>query len=573
MPNRLEQRPIPSDSMPVSGLEARDELERVLSDSRFQCTERNKKFLRFIAEELFAGRASALKAYSVAVDVFGRPQSFDASTDPIVRIEATRLRAALIRYYELDRSGKGVQIRLPKGHYVPDFARVPALTPAEPTTEPETRPAGRPEFVPLLSRLPSRITNMALSLGALLAAVLIIGAGLFFQTESAVITDRPSVSLDLLLSGGPDDSSALAMRDSLMIALSRFNTLRLSAPDAYTASMVGRQNPRQRSRYVIVAKYSADAEWTSVWWQVVDGESGEALRSGLERVPAAASKSRAADEQLVSTLAVRLASFRGVINTIETARDLEIPSLGNGCVLRAGLSLIAADKEMLQAARSCLERTLKLRPYDADAHAALALVLLAVDPVDAPTALTQAAREHADAAVALAPESDRSYMAEMQVAFRTGRTEAAKRAGRRAIELNPYNASIVARYASIQFSLGDWNEAVPLAIKASQFDGLPQPEAERTLAFDAYRRGRFDEAALRLQKTPETHCYLTQLLLAASLAQAGRNDEAASVVSEIKSERPDFERTFRTDMARRQLTPALAAALGEGLTRAGSKIE
>ena len=571
MPNRLEQRPIPSDSMPVSGLEARDELERVLSDSRFQCTERNKKFLRFIAEELFAGRASALKAYSVAVDVFGRPQSFDASTDPIVRIEATRLRAALIRYYELDRSGKGVQIRLPKGHYVPDFARVPALAAAEPTTEPETRPAGRPEFVPLLSRLPGRITNMALSLGALLAAVLIIGAGLFFQTEGPAITGRPSVSLDLVLSGGPDDSSALAMRDSLMIALSRFNTLRLS--DAYTASAVGRRDPRQRSRYVIVAKYSADADWASVWWQVVDGESGEALRSGLERVPAAASKSRAADEQLVSTLAVRLASFRGVINTIETARDLEAPSLGNGCILRAGLSLLAANEEMLQTARSCLERTLKLRPYDADAHAALASVLLAVDPVDAPTALTQAAREHADAAVALAPESDRSYMAEMQVAFRTGRTEAAKQAGRRAIELNPYNASIVARYASIQFSLGDWDEAVPLAIKASQFDGLPQPEAERTLAFDAYRQGRFDEAALRLQKTPETHCYLTQLLLAAALAQAGRNDEAASVVSEIKSGRPDFEQTFKTDMARRQLTPALAAALGEGLSRAGSKIE
>jgi tetratricopeptide (TPR) repeat protein len=571
VPNRLEQRPIPSDSMPVSGLEARDELERVLSDSSFQCTERNKKFLRFIAEELFAGRASALKAYSVAVDVFGRPQSFDASTDPIVRIEATRLRAALIRYYELDRNGKGVQIRLPKGHYVPDFARVPALAAAEPTTEPESPPAGRAEFVPLLSRLPGRITNMALSLGALLAAVLIIGAGLFFQTGSAAITDRPSVSLDLVLSGGPDDSSALAMRDSLMIALSRFNTLRLS--DAYTASAVGRRDPRQRSRYVIVAKYSADADWASVWWQVVDGESGEALRSGLERVPAAASKSGAADEQLVSTLAVRLASFRGVINTIETARDLETPSLGNGCVLRAGLSLIAANEEMLQAARSCLERTLKLRPYDADAHAALASVLLAVDPVDAPTALTQAAREHADAAVALAPESDRSYMAQMQVAFRTGRTEAAKQAGRRAIELNPYNASIVARYASIQFSLGDWDEAVPLAIKASQFDGLPQPEAERTLAFDAYRQGRFDEAALRLQKTPETHCYLTQLLLAAALAQAGRNDEAASVVSEIKSGRPDFERTFKTDMARRQLAPALTAALGQGLMRAGSKIE
>src|SRR5262245_48575833 len=88
------------EELPVSSTDARNELDRILSDPEFHCAERNKKFLRFIAEELFAGRASALKAYTIAVDVFGRPSNFDASIDPIVRIEATRLRAALIRYYE-----------------------------------------------------------------------------------------------------------------------------------------------------------------------------------------------------------------------------------------------------------------------------------------------------------------------------------------------------------------------------------------------------------------------------------------------------------------------------------------
>src|SRR5262245_29916184 len=102
----------PQSELSVSSAEARNELDRILSDPEFHCAERNKKFLRFIAEELFSGRTNALKAYTIAVDVFGRPQSFDASTDPIVRIEATRLRAALIRYYETNKHGRGIEIRL-----------------------------------------------------------------------------------------------------------------------------------------------------------------------------------------------------------------------------------------------------------------------------------------------------------------------------------------------------------------------------------------------------------------------------------------------------------------------------
>ncbi len=70
----------------VSSTEARSELDRILLDPAFQCAYRNKKFLRFIAEEFFAVRASALKAYTLASAVFGRPQNFYASTDLIVSL-------------------------------------------------------------------------------------------------------------------------------------------------------------------------------------------------------------------------------------------------------------------------------------------------------------------------------------------------------------------------------------------------------------------------------------------------------------------------------------------------------
>lgn len=104
--------------------ECRQGLRRLLADPEFQCSERNKRFLEYIAEEMFEGRHNTIKAYAIAVDVFGRPASFDAATDPIVRIEATRLRAALLRYYELRGRDCDIHIDLPKGRYVPSFVRI-----------------------------------------------------------------------------------------------------------------------------------------------------------------------------------------------------------------------------------------------------------------------------------------------------------------------------------------------------------------------------------------------------------------------------------------------------------------
>src|SRR5688572_31817432 len=74
-------------------------LGRLLADPDFKVSERNRRFLRFVMEEKLAGRSERIKSYAIAVDVFGRSEKFDAGSDPIVRIEATRLRAALDAYY------------------------------------------------------------------------------------------------------------------------------------------------------------------------------------------------------------------------------------------------------------------------------------------------------------------------------------------------------------------------------------------------------------------------------------------------------------------------------------------
>lgn len=96
-------------------------LERLLTSDELRLSERNRRFLSFVVTQAIRGTADRIKAYTIGVDVFGRDEAFDPATDPIVRIEATRLRAALASYYEQVGSEAAVRISLPKGSYVPAF--------------------------------------------------------------------------------------------------------------------------------------------------------------------------------------------------------------------------------------------------------------------------------------------------------------------------------------------------------------------------------------------------------------------------------------------------------------------
>lgn len=123
----------------LTAAEVREELHRVLNSAQFITSNRNRRFLQYVVDETLAGRADRLKAYTIATMVFGRPDSFDPQTDPVVRMEARRLRQALERFYLVDPSPGRTGISMPKGSYVPDFngsghtaekARLPSSGPA-----------------------------------------------------------------------------------------------------------------------------------------------------------------------------------------------------------------------------------------------------------------------------------------------------------------------------------------------------------------------------------------------------------------------------------------------------------
>ena len=108
----------------------RAELERLLNERRFSGAPQMSAFLRYIVNETLEGNADRIKAFSVGVDALGKPDTFDAQTDPSVRVLALRLRKTLDVIYE-DKSSCLAIISLRVGTYVPTFLKTSGERPSE----------------------------------------------------------------------------------------------------------------------------------------------------------------------------------------------------------------------------------------------------------------------------------------------------------------------------------------------------------------------------------------------------------------------------------------------------------
>jgi hypothetical protein len=77
----------------------RMQLERILASETFSRPERLSGFLRFIVDQKLHGKADSLKEQVLACELYGRSGDFNAAADPIVRVDARRLRDKLREYY------------------------------------------------------------------------------------------------------------------------------------------------------------------------------------------------------------------------------------------------------------------------------------------------------------------------------------------------------------------------------------------------------------------------------------------------------------------------------------------
>jgi Tol biopolymer transport system component len=98
-----------------------DHLARVLASDGFRNSPRLSRFLQHIVAASANGSTAPLKEYSIGVDVFDKPPSFDPRFDSTVRGEAAKLRQKLHQYYDSMGRDDLIRIEIPKGGYSATF--------------------------------------------------------------------------------------------------------------------------------------------------------------------------------------------------------------------------------------------------------------------------------------------------------------------------------------------------------------------------------------------------------------------------------------------------------------------
>ncbi|HPT25887.1 MAG TPA: hypothetical protein PLZ95_05665 [Bryobacteraceae bacterium] len=112
--------------MEIEADELRAHVEHLVHSKTFETSEVHRHLLHYLVEKTLSGDAERLKEYTVGLEAFGKPSSYDPRQDSIVRLQVGRLRQKLLAYYESEGSADTIRISLPKGAFRLVFDRHPA---------------------------------------------------------------------------------------------------------------------------------------------------------------------------------------------------------------------------------------------------------------------------------------------------------------------------------------------------------------------------------------------------------------------------------------------------------------
>jgi len=221
-------------------------LDAILSSEAFARSERLRSFVAYVVENELSGKAATLKGYSIGIDVFARPPGFDAGNDPLVRVQAGKLRKLLDHYYETEGAGDAMRIRIPLGSYVPEY-EVRAAPPREladgqPTVAAPPQPRrrhGRAGWLPapvssplaLLSLLPLFFLAPTTYPGTTSAAI--DAPGLTRAVEDRLSGRATALPRVQILQCWPASGECSALADAVAASIAYHKTVRLADPQEH----------------------------------------------------------------------------------------------------------------------------------------------------------------------------------------------------------------------------------------------------------------------------------------------------------------------------------------------------
>lgn len=572
----MGQTPEPSIADDSAEATVRACLDRVLGSSDFAASERSRSLLRYVVEETLAGRGERIKAFAIAVEVFGRDQSFDPQVDPLVRLEASRLRRALQHYYLTEGRDDPIAITIPKGGYLPRFV---AREGTPPPVELPPHPAVRPR--------PQRQTGLMLAAGL---AVLLVGTGLVAVTarwlqpaapeEGALF--RPSVLVARFAERGEAASGgdlAQGITEQLVAELTRFREIVVYG--RAWPSTPGRDGSAMDLAQELSASHVLDGSVATTGDRIRVHARLESVRDGATLWSATYDRDlRAADlfalqDEIAAEVATRIAQPFGELTRAPPPADGRPDDLA---AYRCGVDFYAYrrsfSRDQHAQVLACLEETVERHPDYATGWAMLALARVDSDrfgytPATGRRSPLALAAEAARRAIALDQHDVRAWQALMLASYLSSDVAEGKAAGERALALNPNDLELIGEFGMRLAMAGDWARGTAMIRSVVDRDPAGSRFHLTILAVDALRQGRNEEALALLDRSQTAEVPTTAMLRAAALGHLGRIEEARLAGEIGLRALPALFERLDAEFAKRNFQPDVRRVLVDGWRRAG----
>ena len=513
-----------------SDQEIRYQVDRILGHPDFRATEKMRAFLRFVVEETLSGNARQLKGFTIATEVFGRGKDFDAAHDPVVRIQAGRLRRALERYYLVAGGDDPIRIDIPKGGYVPVFNDGPVGG---------ARGRGETSGRAAAAAWPSIVV-------------------LPFED----LTGRDDLSF-LAAGLATELSIELANSGDLRVMLFRSAALSAGAGGRPPADFTVQGNIRAEGATIKVVVQLA---WTATGEQLW----ADAVKSTLE-------KGELIDfqEHTATAIATQIAGEHGAVYRAVSGDSGGKPSACRGnyaAILKGYAYHQKVDKASYLLAWKALRDA-----YAQDPDCGLVNTMLAVTYVDNialefldpdQTPLAEALRL-AREGVRREPNLQLSRLVLARAHLLDDDIDAGLKEVEAAHALRPDSLLFMDVTGYLLVLLGEWDRGAELVRKAIRSNPYYRLFTRYGTWLDCFRRGDFEGALAETEWLTGVAYFWAPVVRAATLGMLGRGAEGQEAVGELLELKPDFRERGRVLIRHDVKFPEIESRIVEGLAASG----